>query len=56
MTRPRRILILGEGFSDDPHYGKTMWGIIRYGRDPVVAILDSTRADATSSTPASRPA
>ena len=48
MTRPRRILILGEGFSDDPHYGKTMWGIIRYGRDPVVAILDSTRAGATS--------
>jgi uncharacterized NAD-dependent epimerase/dehydratase family protein len=40
----RRILILGEGFSHDPHYGKTMRGIIRYGPDPVVAILDSTRA------------
>jgi len=40
---PRRILILGEGFSHDPHYGKTMRGIIRYGPDPVVAILDSKR-------------
>ena len=44
MTPPRRILILGEGFSHDPHYGKTMRGIIRYGPDPVVAILDSARA------------
>jgi uncharacterized NAD-dependent epimerase/dehydratase family protein len=42
--KPRRILILGEGFSHDPHYGKTMRGIIRYGRDPVVAIVDSARA------------
>jgi uncharacterized NAD-dependent epimerase/dehydratase family protein len=40
----RRILILGEGFSHDPHYGKTMRGIIRYGPDPVVAVLDSARA------------
>lgn len=46
MSRPRRILILGEGFSHDPHYGKTMRGIIRYGPDPVVAILDSKRAGA----------
>jgi uncharacterized NAD-dependent epimerase/dehydratase family protein len=44
MTKPRRILLLGEGFSHDPHYGKTMRGIIRYGPDPVVAILDSARA------------
>jgi uncharacterized NAD-dependent epimerase/dehydratase family protein len=43
-ARPRRILILGEGFSHDSHYGKTMRGIIRYGPDPVVAILDSARA------------
>jgi uncharacterized NAD-dependent epimerase/dehydratase family protein len=43
-ARPRRILVLGEGFSHDPHYGKTMRGIIRYGPDPVVAILDSGRA------------
>jgi D-glutamate N-acetyltransferase len=42
--KQRRILVLGEGFSHDPHYGKTMRGIIRYGPDPVVAILDSARA------------
>lgn len=46
MSGSRRILILGEGFSHDPHYGKTMRGIIRYGPDPVVAILDSRRAGA----------
>ena len=39
----RRLLILGEGFSHDAHYGKTMRGIVRYGPDPVVAILDSKR-------------
>jgi uncharacterized NAD-dependent epimerase/dehydratase family protein len=44
VSTSRRILILGEGFSHDPHYGKTMRGIIRYGPDPVVAILDSRRA------------
>jgi uncharacterized NAD-dependent epimerase/dehydratase family protein len=43
-VRERRLLILGEGFSHDPHYGKTMRGIVRYGPDPVVAILDSRRA------------
>ncbi len=43
----RRILILGEGYSHDPHHGKTMRGIIRYGPDPVVAILDSARAGET---------
>ena len=26
--RERRILVLGEGFSHDPHYGKTMRGIV----------------------------
>ncbi len=40
----RRILILAEGFSHDSHHGKTMRGIVRYGPDPVVAILDSARA------------
>jgi uncharacterized NAD-dependent epimerase/dehydratase family protein len=40
----RRLLILGEGYSHDPHHGKTMRGIISYGRDPVVAIVDSQRA------------
>ena len=39
-----RYLILAEGFSDDPHYGKTMRGVLRYRRDDVAAILDSTRA------------
>ncbi len=47
MSNARRILILGEGFSHDPHYGKTMRGIVRYGRDPVVAVLDSARAGET---------
>jgi len=42
-AKERRILILGEGFSHDPHYGKTMRGIVRYGPNPVVAILDSKR-------------
>ena len=44
MRTSRRILILAEGFSHDPHYGKTLRGIVRYGPDPVVAILDSARA------------
>ena len=39
-----RYLILAEGFSEDPHYGKTMRGVLRYRRDDVVAILDSMRA------------
>jgi uncharacterized NAD-dependent epimerase/dehydratase family protein len=45
--RPRRLLILAEGFSADPHYGKTMRGVLRYRGDDVVAILDSTRAGET---------
>jgi uncharacterized NAD-dependent epimerase/dehydratase family protein len=45
--REVRILILAEGKSADPHYGKTARGIIRYGPHPVVAILDSTRAGET---------
>jgi uncharacterized NAD-dependent epimerase/dehydratase family protein len=40
----KRYLILAEGRSADPHYGKTMRGVVRYGPDPVVAILDSERA------------
>jgi uncharacterized NAD-dependent epimerase/dehydratase family protein len=42
-----RYLLLAEGFSDDPHYGKTMRGVLRYRREDVVAILDSTRAGET---------
>ena len=42
-----RYLLLAEGFSDDPLYGKTMRGVLRYRRDDVVAILDSTRPGET---------
>ena len=44
---PERLLILAEGFSADPHYGKTGRGIVAYGRRPTVAILDSARAGET---------
>ena len=44
MTESKRYLLLAEGFSTDPHYGKTAHGVLRYRRDDVVAILDSTRA------------
>jgi uncharacterized NAD-dependent epimerase/dehydratase family protein len=42
-----RYLLLAEGFSGNPHYGKTMRGVLRYRRDDVAAILDSTRAGET---------
>jgi uncharacterized NAD-dependent epimerase/dehydratase family protein len=42
-----RLLVLAEGFSGDPHYGKTARGVIAYGRRPVVALLDSARAGET---------
>jgi uncharacterized NAD-dependent epimerase/dehydratase family protein len=38
-----KYLLLAEGFSADPHYGKTAHGVLRYRREDVVAILDSTR-------------
>jgi len=38
-----RYLLLAEGFSGDPLYGKTMRGVLRYRHDDVAAILDSTR-------------
>jgi len=47
MSRERRVLILAEGYSADPHYGKTLRGVLRYRRDDVVAILDSARAGET---------
>ena len=46
-AEPERLLILAEGFSGDPHYGKTGRGVLAYGRREVVAILDSTRAGET---------
>ena len=39
----RRIVILAEG-AFEWHYGKTATGVIRYGKEPVVAVIDSTRA------------
>jgi uncharacterized NAD-dependent epimerase/dehydratase family protein len=43
LAAGERTLILAEGFSADHHYGKTMRGVLRYRREDVVAILDSTR-------------
>jgi uncharacterized NAD-dependent epimerase/dehydratase family protein len=40
----KRYLILAEGRSADPHYGKTMRGVVRYAEAPTVVILDSERA------------
>ena len=40
----KRYLILAEAFSHDPHHGKTLRGVLRYRRESVVAILDTTRA------------
>jgi uncharacterized NAD-dependent epimerase/dehydratase family protein len=37
----KRYLILAEGRSGDPHYGKTARGVMRYGAHPVVALVDS---------------
>jgi uncharacterized NAD-dependent epimerase/dehydratase family protein len=47
VSRPRRLLILAEGYSGDPHHGKTARGVIRYRPDEVVAVLDSGRAGET---------
>jgi D-glutamate N-acetyltransferase len=47
VSGSKRYLILAEGKSGDPHYGKTARGVIHYGPDPAVAILDSTRAGET---------
>jgi len=43
----KRYLILAEGKSGDPHYGKTARGVLRYSAHPTVAILDSERAGET---------
>ena len=40
---PRRLVILTEG-QFGAHHAKTAYGVIRYGRDDVVAVLDSTQA------------
>src|SRR6476659_7180551 len=40
---PRRLVILAEGHFGF-HHGKTAVGVIRYGPDHVVAVIDSTQA------------
>jgi uncharacterized NAD-dependent epimerase/dehydratase family protein len=47
VSRPRRLLILAEAHSADPHFGKTASGVIRYRPEHVVAILDSARPGET---------
>ena len=44
----KRYLALAEGHSDNPHNGKTTFGVIRYSPDPVVVVLDSERAGETT--------
>jgi D-glutamate N-acetyltransferase len=43
----KRYLILAEGQSGDPHYGKTMRGVVDYSPILTVAILDSQRPGET---------
>jgi uncharacterized NAD-dependent epimerase/dehydratase family protein len=46
LASARRLLILAEGRSGDPHYGKTARGVMRYRPDEVVALVDSQRPGA----------
>jgi uncharacterized NAD-dependent epimerase/dehydratase family protein len=39
----KRYLVLADRLSHDPHYGKTLRGVMRYRRESVVAILDTQR-------------
>jgi uncharacterized NAD-dependent epimerase/dehydratase family protein len=48
-TAPRRLAILAEG-QFGFHHGKTAVGVIRYGPDDVVAVIDSTQAGGNVST------
>ncbi len=45
----KQYLILAEGYSHDPLYGKTMRGVMRYRPESVVAILDSKRVGESES-------
>lgn len=47
MSRPRRLLLLADGRSGDPHFGKTARGVMRYRPEEVVALLDSERPGET---------
>jgi uncharacterized NAD-dependent epimerase/dehydratase family protein len=40
----KRYLVLADRLSHDPHYGKTLRGVMRYRRESVAAILDTQRA------------
>ena len=42
-TAERRLVILAEG-NFGFHHGKTAMGVIRYGHDRVMAVIDSTQA------------
>ena len=46
MFRERRLVLLAEGHSGDPHHGKTARGVMRYRPEDVVCVLDS-QTDAT---------
>jgi uncharacterized NAD-dependent epimerase/dehydratase family protein len=46
VPREKRYLVLAEGRALDPHYGKTARGVVLYGPDPVVAVVDSESAGA----------
>jgi uncharacterized NAD-dependent epimerase/dehydratase family protein len=41
VSRRRKLLVLAEGRSGDPHFGKTARGVIRYAPQDVVCVLDS---------------
>src|SRR5436309_1815763 len=43
QSKARRIAILAEG-AFEWHYGKTATGVIRYSKDHIVAVIDSTKA------------
>jgi uncharacterized NAD-dependent epimerase/dehydratase family protein len=43
----KKYLVLAEGKSGDPHYGKTARGVMRYAPEKVVALLDTARAGET---------
>jgi uncharacterized NAD-dependent epimerase/dehydratase family protein len=43
----KKYLVLAEGKSGDPHYGKTMRGVVAYSPHPTVAIVDSERPGET---------
>ena len=42
-THDRRLVILAEG-NFGYHHGKTAMGVIRFGQDKVIAVIDSTQA------------